>query len=270
MNASVPNMYVWEMLLDSNRSNAYIKFIKQHANNKVIVDCGAGAGFFTWLSLKYGAKKVYSCEINTGHYHALRNKFKNLNKVIRSDNKVEVLNIDIFNDTLPKGDIYIHEIFGHCALTEGIIFFLDNCQKQQIHNIFPNNLRLTSCKLQHLQQKPVTLEDFDDSKMDEDLIEYFKINNKKIDPNKYLYNSNYTIESDSKEVIFDSNIFDLLDLNFKPSGTYTYFEAGFDDEYYSSFVKKQNSWEIKKQVTYPYLVYPAYAESILNRKVKTL
>ena len=59
-----PDMYVWEMLLDSNRSNAYIKYIKENAKDKVIVDCGAGSGFFTWLSLKYGASKVYSCEIN--------------------------------------------------------------------------------------------------------------------------------------------------------------------------------------------------------------
>ena len=28
--------------------------------------------------------------------------------------------------------------------------------------------------MQHLQQKPVTLEDFDDSKMDKHLIDYFK------------------------------------------------------------------------------------------------
>ena len=52
-------------------------------------------------------------------------------------------------------------------------------------------------------------------------------------------------------------------MNFVAKGTHTYFEAGFDDEYYSSFAKKQNSWEIKKQVTYPYLVYPAYAKSQL-------
>jgi len=258
MGEPVPNMYVWEMLLDSNRTNPYIKYLRQHAKDKVIVDCGAGAGFFTWLSLKYGAKKVYSCEINFPSYNILRSKY-------RDTDQVEVLNIDLFNDTLPKGDIYIHELFGHCALTEGIIFFLDNCQKQQIHNIFPNNLRLISCEIEHLQQKPVTLENFDDSNLDKDLIEYFKLSNKTINPDKYLHNTNYTIAKDSKEIIFDSNIFDLLNMNFVAKGTHTYFEAGFDDEYYSSFAKKQNSWEIKKQVTYPYLVYPAYAKSQLIR-----
>jgi len=258
MNLPVPNMYVWEMLLDSNRTNAYIKYLRQHAKDKVIVDCGAGAGFFTWLSIKYGAKKVYSCEIHFPSYNILRSKY-------RDTDQVEVLNIDLFNDTLPKGDIYIHELFGHCALTEGIIFFLANCQRQQIHNIFPNNLKLISCKIEHLQQKAVTLENFDDSNLDKDLIEFFELSNKKIDPDRYLYNTNYTIADGSEEVIFDSNIFDLLDLSFEPSGSHTYFEAGFNDEYYSSFVKKQNSWEIKKQITYPYLVYPAYARSVLNR-----
>lgn len=258
MNDSVPNMYVWEMLLDSNRTNAYIKYIKENAKDKVIVDCGAGSGFFTWLSLKYGASKVYSCEINYQSYNILRRTFRNT--------KAEVLNIDIFNDTLPKGDIYIHEIFGHCALTEGIVFFLNNCQKQQIHNVFPNNLRLISCNIDHLQQKVVT--ELDDKELDADLLEYFRVNNKELNPNKYLYNTDYTISD--KETIFDSNIFDLLDLNFNAKGTHTYFEAGFNDEYYSSLTKKQNSWDIKKQVTHPYIAYIPYAKSMLNRNVKTL
>ena len=95
MNDSVPNMYVWEMLLDSNRTNAYIKYIKENAKDKVVVDCGAGSGFFTWLSLKHGATKVYSLEINQQHYYSLKSRFRN------NDN-IEVLNIDIFNDELPK------------------------------------------------------------------------------------------------------------------------------------------------------------------------
>lgn len=260
MNDSVPNMYVWEMLLDSNRTNAYIKYIKENAKDKVIVDCGAGSGFFTWLSLKYGATKVYSLEINQQHYYSLKSRFRN------NDN-IEVLNVDIFNDALPKGDIYIHEIFGHCAFGEGLIFFLDNCQKQQIHNIYPNNLRLISCNLDNMQQTLVT--DFDDD-LNDDVKEYFQLNNKKINPNGYLYNTDYIMGK--RQLVFDSNIFDLLDfgLDFDKSLIYTYFEAGFDDEYYSSFVKKQNSWEIKKQNTHPYVVYPAYAKSILNRKLKTL
>ena len=81
MGEPVPNMYVWEMLLDSNRTNPYIKYLRQHAKDKVIVDCGAGAGFFTWLSLKYGAKKVYSCEINFPSYNILRSKYRDTDQV---------------------------------------------------------------------------------------------------------------------------------------------------------------------------------------------
>ena len=109
MNDSVPNMYVWEMLLDSNRTNAYIKYIKENAKDKVVVDCGAGSGFFTWLSLKYGATKVYSLEINQQHYYSLKSRFRN------NDN-IEVLNIDIFNDELPKGDIYILRLFSFSSI----------------------------------------------------------------------------------------------------------------------------------------------------------
>ena len=60
----VQEMMIWEMLLDSNRTNPYINFIKNNVKDKIVVECGTGTGFFSWLSIKYGAKKVYSCEKN--------------------------------------------------------------------------------------------------------------------------------------------------------------------------------------------------------------
>ena len=50
--------------------------------------------------------------------------------------------------------------------------------------------------------------------------------------------------------------FKLLNFDFPTNRKYlhTYFEAGFGDDYYSSFAKKQNHWEVSKQPTYAYTV----------------
>ena len=238
---------IWEMLLDSNRTNAYINFIKENVKDKVVIECGTGTGFFSWLSIKYGAKKVYSCEQSRELCANLQERFKEINNL-------EVINLDVFTDKLPEGDIYIHELFGHSALGEGIFYFLKNCMKQNIKNIYPNNLKLVSCNLTDLTQTPISLKDFDDSDLDNDVIEFFKINNKQIDPNNLLFNTNYSI-TEAKSM-FDGNIFDLLKFESVSNKKYlyTYFEAGFNNNYYSSFEKRQNHWEVEKQKTYAYTV----------------
>jgi len=238
---------IWEMLLDSNRTNAYIDFIKNNVKDKVVVECGTGTGFFSWLSAKYGAKKVYSCEQSIELCKELNERFKEIDNI-------EVIHSDIFSDILPKGDIYIHELFGHCALGEGLFYFLKNCKRQNIENIFPNNLKLISCNLDNFNQTVVSLDEFDASELDKDLIEFFAINNKEIEPNDLLFNSEYNITESS--TMFEGNMFNLL--NFESITNrkylYTYFEAGFNNNYYSSFAKHQNHWELEKQKTYAYTV----------------
>lgn len=243
----VQEMMIWEMLLDSNRTNAYIRYIKNNVKGKTVVECGTGTGFFSWLSVKYGAKKVYSCEKNPNTFKELQTRFKDIEQI-------DVVNVDVFNDTLPKGDIYLHELFGHCALIEGLLFFLSNCQKQGISNIYPNNLKLVSVNVTDMVQEPVTLENFDSKELDVDLLNFFTDNNKNIDPNKLLFNSDYNITDE--KLMFDGNIFELLNFDFPNNRKYehTYFDAGFDNDYYSSFEKKQNHWEVSKQPTYAYTV----------------
>ena len=237
---------IWEILLDSKRTNAYINFIKDNVKDKIVIECGTGTGFFSWLSIKYGAKKVYSCEQSSVLSEKLQERFKDIDNL-------EVINLDVFTDKLPAGDIYIHELFGHGALSEGITYFLKNCRLQNIENIYPNNLKLVSCNLNDLTQTPVSLEDFDNSDLDKDLIKFLKINNKQIDPKNKLFNNNYSITESN--LIFNGNIFDLLNFEniINRNYLYTYFEAGFDNNYYSSFEKHQNHWEIRHQTTYSYI-----------------
>ena len=56
--------------------------------------------------------------------------------------------------------------------------------------------------------------------------------------------------------MLEGDIFKLLNLDFPTNRKYlhTYFEAGFDDIYYSSFSKKQNAWDVSGQPTYAYSV----------------
>lgn len=243
-------MLIWEMLLDSNRTNSYIKFIKENVKDKVVVECGTGTGFFSWLSVKYGAKKVYSCEQST-------NLFNKLNERFSSIDNIDVIQCDVFSDDLPIGDIYLHELFGHCALGEGLCVFLLNCKRQNIKNIYPNTLNLVSCNLKddYLKKTPVTKETYDATDLDSDLKEFLEINNKEIDPNNLLFNNKYDIEELSEKEMFSGDIFNLLNLDYKTNSdtSYTYFEAGFNsDNFYSSFAKKQNHWEIDKQQTVGY------------------
>ncbi len=243
----VQEMMIWEMLLDSNRTNPYINFIKNNVKDKIVVECGTGTGFFSWLSVKYGAKKVYSCEKNETTIKNLTERFKDIDRI-------EVVDVDVFNDVLPQGDIYIHELFGHCALIEGLMFFLANCQKQGISNIYPNNIKLISCNVDNIIQTPVSIDNFDSSDLDIDLLNFFTANNKNIDPNNLLFNSEYNILEE--KIMFEGDIFKLLNFDFPTNRKYlhTYFEAGFNDDYYSSFAKKQNHWEVSKQPTYAYTV----------------
>ena len=237
---------VWELLLDSNRTNSYTKFIRENVKDKIVIECGAGTGYFSWLSAKYGAKKVYSCEQSINLCNDLKERFSDIDNI-------DVIQCDVFKDDLPKGDIYIQEMFGHTATGEGLYYFLHNCRRQNINEIYPKYLNLVSCDFDTLPNKiPVSRYTFDDSDVDEDLKEFFKLNNKEIDPKEVLYHYEYRINFASKNDMFRGKVIDLLqlDLAINPNNQFTYFEAGFDKEnFYSSFAKKQNHWEIDKQKT---------------------
>lgn len=126
MNLSNTFSYIY----DYKRTNSYNRFLKENAKNRIVVDCGAGSGILSDLAEIHGAKKVYSLEKNKETLKYLRARRNN------------VIDFDLFQDTFPKADIYIHEIFETDILGEGLHLFLENCLRQNIRNIFPNYIKL--------------------------------------------------------------------------------------------------------------------------------
>ena len=226
------------LLFDIYRNHPYIEFIKNNVKDKVVVDCGSGNGIWTWVALYYGAKFVYAVDINKSTIEHL--------KFIYKDNKqVEVLELNLFKSVLPKGDVYIHEIFSDNLFGEGLISFLKNCKEQNISNIFPSELTLYSLANPSSSTTPAS---FDYSLMQESVIAFLNhlenAYNKPI--NRTYYTSmlkTFNFSCDSKTKIWEGKLLDLLNqINIKVNDNFISWETGQGDLIYSSLNRDLNSW----------------------------
>ena len=128
---------VTSFIYDYKRTNTYEAYIKANVSDKIVVDCGAGSGILTYLSAINGATKVYCLESNDTIYNNLVTTFS-------SYSNVEVKKLDCFSETLPTGDIYLHEFFGATLWDEGFLNFVNNLKSQSITNIFPEDITIFS------------------------------------------------------------------------------------------------------------------------------
>ncbi len=228
------------LAFDVYRNKAYVDYIKENVKDKIVVDCGSGSGIWTWVSLYYGAKHVYCLDIH-------RPTLAHLNLLYKDNPKVSVIGLDLFKNYLPKGDIYLHELFGVNPFGEAIINFLRNCKRQNITNIFPNQLRLFSL------EDPVT--EIINAEFDHNLLD---ISNRSFI--NHLSNS-YHEEIDvstfkelmtsckfsctSKTKIWEGNLFEVLDSpNLNIKGDAISWEAGSENYFYSSLNEYYNSWPL--------------------------
>ena len=69
----------------------------------------------------------------------------------------------------------------------------------------------------------MSIDNFDSSELDIDLLNFFTANNKNIDPNNLLFNSEYNILEE--KIMFEGDIFKLLNFDFPTNRKYlhTYF-----------------------------------------------
>ena len=189
---------LFSFIYDYKRTNTFESYLQANASGKTIVDCGGGSGILTYLALENGATHVHCLEKETSFYNNLVTKFS-------GDSRVTVTQLDCFTDTLPTGDIYLHEFFGTFLWDEGIQNFVDNLNSQSITNIFPSTINIFS------------LEDLD-----------FKYNTTKIGNKENLSTTiqNFLPENDSnwdqvytyeylnynnKQTVYSGNILSLTD-----------------------------------------------------------
>jgi len=128
---------LFSFIYDYKRTNTFESYLQANASGKTIVDCGGGSGILTYLALENGATHVYCLEKETNFYNDLVTKFS-------GDSRVTVTQLDCFTDTLPTGDIYLHEFFGTFLWDEGLQNFVDNLNSQSITNIFPSTINIFS------------------------------------------------------------------------------------------------------------------------------
>lgn len=111
-----------EMLRDRERFEFYKNLVKNKVQDKVVLDIGSGSGILSYLSLRYGAKKVYSVEFNP-HLQAV---YSHLMAKPIAEGKAKLLKMDAYellvsefgND---RPEVIVHEIFGANGLSENVI-----------------------------------------------------------------------------------------------------------------------------------------------------
>jgi hypothetical protein len=139
-----PNWH-YRMLNDEKRNTFYQTYIGQNVKDKIVVDIGAGTGFLSCLSLKYGAKKVYAIEQNwvmtTLIEHSMKSDIDAGRLVLIKKNVFDIDQAD-FSDSV---DVVLHEIFGSDALAESVLKVFTMLAKKELFRtaqIFPHSIKL--------------------------------------------------------------------------------------------------------------------------------
>lgn len=130
------------LILDYDRTNCYNKFLKKYAKDKIVVDCGSGSGILSWLALRHGAKEAHALEI-------IPSVLEHLNLLSSITPNLYVKDLDILTEDLPRGDLYIHEIFGNTIFDEGVHHLVSNCKRQGITNLYPQVVSLYAASSQN-------------------------------------------------------------------------------------------------------------------------
>jgi predicted RNA methylase len=124
MNAYKDMTTVFAFVLDYERTNAYNKFLKEHAKDKVICDIGTGTGVLSYLASVHGARKIYS-------YEKKKSVFNFASSVLGSIENINLFHGDATKVIFPKDiDFFVHELFGNLVFEENIEGVLENIKRQ--------------------------------------------------------------------------------------------------------------------------------------------
>ncbi|MGI8669183.1 MAG: 50S ribosomal protein L11 methyltransferase [Aridibacter sp.] len=106
------------MLTDEKRLGTYVEALKEVINSEsVVLDLGAGTGIFSILACEFGAKKVYSVEVNN-----LINLLKDVVKEKSYESQIEIIQKYSTEIELEeKANVLISDIHGGFPLFESSI-----------------------------------------------------------------------------------------------------------------------------------------------------
>ncbi len=118
--------------LDPEKMNAYEKYLRRYAKDKVVCDIGTGPGILAYLALRAGAKKVYCVEsMGIECAQLLLEEYKDKVTFIEADAGM----LDYPEDI----EITIHEVLGVCLYDENILRILRALKKSnKIHTVRPH------------------------------------------------------------------------------------------------------------------------------------
>lgn len=127
-NQSYTDFFYNVMEHDEIRNQAYQKVIRDKVKDKVVVEIGTGkALFLTKMCIDYGARSVYTIEVN-------KQAFESSQKLIQHLGLQQQINIyhgfstDVQLEV--KGDVFLHEIIGVIGSDEGIVQATDDAKKR--------------------------------------------------------------------------------------------------------------------------------------------
>ena len=143
------NLPRWHILMlqDRPRLEYYSNVIKPKVAGKIVLDVGTGSGILSYLALKWGAKKVYSVEMNP----ALQGAYRHLMRVPLQEGRAELicddasyLRLEQFTEGPPE--VVVHELFGSFGMGENLIPIFHALTKEGIltpkTELIPDNLEV--------------------------------------------------------------------------------------------------------------------------------
>ena len=218
-------------VLDFQRTNAYNRFLKTHAKDKVVCDLGTGTGILSYLASVHGAKKIYSYEITYTSYQQSKEMLKDYNVI--------QYNANLVNVTFPTDvDFFIHELMYNVIFRDDTIKIFNNVKKQYpLAKIYPSEFDV------YVGARSPQIESvYDRSLYDKEVLDYIDILEQ-----HGLYIPDALVDLNSREEIplqymFSFSIHDDLTKTTLPERAY--WKTKLDDHEFGNYPRIANNWGI--------------------------
>lgn len=230
----------YAFVLDYERTNAYNRFLRDRAKDKIICDIGTGTGVLSYLASVHGAKKVYS-------YERKKSMFDFASSVLGFASSMQgaIKNIELFRDDAtevkfpPNIDFFVHELFGNLLFEENIEGVIQNI-KQQYEKPLVYPSEVVVYKHKHVPRQPVVIENKHYDKEVLDFINIIKEYDISIEDSLFHLNSKEPITLEPINV-FNLCTDDLNQLKTNLPNNF-YWKARLGKYTYGNYPRPTNNW----------------------------